>query len=133
VYPLKVLVVDDNDDFRANLLKYLEKQPGVEVIQEAKGGLEAITFAHYYLPHLVLLDISMPGFSGIEVAKYIKRYHPETKVVFVSIHEEETCRALTQVLPVDGFVSKSYLNRDLPHILKKFRIRLLEGTNTHPY
>jgi DNA-binding NarL/FixJ family response regulator len=132
MYPLKVLVVDDNDDFRANLLKYLEKQPGVEVIQEAKGGLEAITFAHYYLPHLVLLDISMPGFSGIEVAKYIKRYHPETKVVFVSIHEEETCRALTQVLTVDGFVSKSYLNRDLPLILKKFRIKTVAGLNRLP-
>ena len=130
--PLKVLVVDDNDDFRANLLKYLEKQPDVEIVQEAKGGIEAITFAHYYLPHLVLLDISMPGIGGIEVAKYIKRYHPETKVVFVSIHEEETCRALTQVLPVDGYVSKSYLNRDLPLVLKKFRIKTVGGLNKLP-
>ena len=119
--PLKVLVVDDNDGFRTILKEYLEKQQGIEVIEQAKGGLEAISYTQLLAPHLVLLDISMTGLSGIEVASFIKNFYPKTRVVFVTIHEEQSYRDLANNLHVDGYVSKSNLKRDLPPLLERLK------------
>ncbi len=119
--PLKVLVVDDNDSFRSVLKDYLEKQGGIEVIEQAKGGLEAISFTQLLAPHLVLLDISMSGLSGIEVASFIKNFYPRVKVVFVTIHEEASYRELARTLHVDGYVSKNNLKRELPPLLERVK------------
>ena len=122
--PLKVLVVDDSDTFRSALISYLEKQDGIEVVEEAKSAREAFLFARLLAPHLVLMDISMPGLSGLDGAAFIKQSSPSTRVVFVSIHDEETYRNTMRDLHVDGFVSKNNLTRDLPELLRRFKKEL---------
>jgi DNA-binding NarL/FixJ family response regulator len=121
--PLRVLVVDDSDEFRSAMVQYLSSLDGIEIVSEAKSGREAFMMVRAVSPDVVLLDISMPGLNGVEVAGFIKKYSPEAKVVFVSIHDEESYRALVRDIHADGFVNKDNLMRDLTPLLRRFQRR----------
>ncbi len=121
VHPLSVLVVDDNTTYRTGLAEYLQKQDGVRVIGQAKDGLEAISLALTLDPDLIFMDISMPGLGGLEATKRIKQQSKETKVVFVTIHEEKTYQVLAEMLQADGFICKSSVKQDLPKVLEHIR------------
>lgn len=118
---LRVVLADDNEDFRNEFAEYLSKQPGIELIGVAKDGFEAISFVHLLSPDLILLDISMPELNGFEVAKQLMENSTDTKIIFVTIHEEKTYLAMAKLLGVDGCVCKSSLKQDLPILLKKVR------------
>lgn len=121
MHPLSVLVVDDNTIYRTGLAEYLQKQDGVRVIGQAKDGLEAISLALTLDPDLIFMDISMPGLGGLEATKRIKQQSKETKVVFVTIHEEKTYQVLAELLQADGFICKSSVKQDLPKVLEHIR------------
>jgi DNA-binding NarL/FixJ family response regulator len=72
-----------------------------------------------------MIDISMPGVGGLEATRHIKEYRPDTKVVFVTIHEERTYQILADILQADGFVCKSSAKRDIPKVLRKIRSGLV--------
>jgi DNA-binding NarL/FixJ family response regulator len=118
---MTVLVVDDNDSYRADLIDFLQKQDDVQIIGQARDGLEAMSLTHTLNPDLVMIDISMPGVGGLEATRHIKEYRPDTKVVFVTIHEERTYQILADILQADGFVCKSSAKRDIPKVLRKIR------------
>ena len=118
---IRIVLADDNDEFRTELVDYLNKQSGLAVVAGADNGLEAVYLAHAHQPDVVLLDISMPGMSGLEAARQIKEYSSRIKIVFVTIHEEKTYHSLAHVIGVDGFVSKSNLKKDLLVLLQKFQ------------
>ena len=115
----RVLVADDHEAFRQGFVEFLRKHYDVEVIGEAKDGIEAITLTQSLHPDLVLIDMSMPRLSGIEAAQQIRAAFPELKVVFVTIHEEETYQAMVEFIHADGFVRKSFLKEDLKKVLKR--------------
>ncbi len=118
---LKVIIVDDNELFRKVLAKFMKKQQQFQVIKQASNAHEAISLTQRLHPDLVLMDISMPGMSGMEAAQRIKQQFPNIKIVFVTIHEEEIYQTLVKSLNVDGFVCKSSLRRDLPRVLQQLR------------
>ncbi len=122
---MTVLVVDDNDSYRADLIDFLEKQEDVQIIGQARDGLEAMSLTHTLNPDLVMIDISMPGVGGLEATRHIKEYRPDTRVVFVTIHEERTYQILADILQADGFVCKSSAKRDIPKVLRKIRAGLV--------
>jgi len=122
---MTVLVVDDNDSYRADLIDFLQKQDDVQIIGQARDGLEAMSLTHTLNPDLVMIDISMPGVGGLEATRHIKEYRPDTKVVFVTIHEERTYQILADILQADGFVCKSSAKRDIPKVLRKIRSGLV--------
>ncbi len=115
---LRVLHVDDNESFSFLLRGFLEDY-GVEVVAHARNGIQAITYAGLYNPDLILLDISMPGMNGIEIAKCLKTTHPFTRIVFLSLHDEEVYRDLVNTLHLDGFVSKNEVIDQLPETLNR--------------
>lgn len=121
LHPLSVLVVDDNTTYRTGLAEYLQKQDGVRVIGQAKDGLEAVSLALTLDPDLIFMDISMPGLGGLEATKRIKQQSKETKIVFVTIHEEKTYQVLAEMLQADGFICKSSVKQDLPKVLEHIR------------
>lgn len=122
---MTVLVVDDNDSYRGNLINFLQKQDDVQIIGQARDGLEAMSLTHTLNPDLVMMDISMPGVGGLEATRHIKERHPGTKVVFVTIHEERTYQILADILQADGFVCKSSAKRDIPKVLRSIRSSLV--------
>ena len=121
---ISTLVVDDNEGFRSGLVTYLRTIKEINVIAEAKDGREAVALTRMLSPELVLMDVSMPGMGGLEAARIIKEEHQETKVVLVTIHEEETYRRLANLVHADGFVCKSAVKHDLPIVLGKIRADL---------
>jgi DNA-binding response OmpR family regulator len=100
----RVLVVDDEPELRDMLLEYLQKKG-----YEAKGaadGREALEALPALQPHLILLDIRMPGLSGVETLKRIKALRPETPVVMVSgIDDTEVARS-TLAMGAADYVTK---------------------------
>ena len=121
---ISVLVVDDHEPFRKEVVEYLGRQESVRVAGEAKNGLEAIERARSLDPDIILMDISMPAMDGIEATRRLKQQGARSKIVFVSIHEEDTYRELIKPLHADGFVSKSSVWRDIPKVLRKLRAEL---------
>ena len=115
---IKVLLVDDNEAYRSGLSEFLEHQKGIEVVGEAGGGQQAIYLARTLAPDLVLMDISMPGTNGLVAAREIKAFSPHTKIVFVTVHKEETYQALGELLGADGYVSKNLVKEGLTKVLK---------------
>ncbi|MBD0349003.1 MAG: response regulator transcription factor [Thermoleophilia bacterium] len=84
----RVLIVDDHDLFRTGLRNLLEDQE-LEVVGEASSGHEAIVRVREDAPDVVLMDINMPGMSGVEATREIARVSPLTRVVVLSISDND--------------------------------------------
>jgi DNA-binding NarL/FixJ family response regulator len=83
----KVLVVDDHAIVRRTVCGLISRDSTVEVICESASGEDAVTKAQELQPDLVLLDISLPGISGIEAARQIKKVSPKSRIIFLSQHD----------------------------------------------
>jgi two-component system, NarL family, invasion response regulator UvrY len=78
---MKILFCDDHKIFREGFIKLIENTPGIESIQEAKDGEEALSMLAIQPYDIVLLDISLPGIKGMEVLKIIKQKWPTIRVL----------------------------------------------------
>ena len=87
--PIRVLVVDDHALFRRGLQMVLAQEPDIDVIGEAGDGAEAVEKAADLLPDIVLMDVRMPRGSGIEACMAIKEVVPTTRIVMLTISDEE--------------------------------------------
>lgn len=84
-----ILLVDDHRIMRDGIRAILKASGEFNVIGEADTGQEAVTMTRSFRPLLVLMDIHLPGLNGIEATVEILRYHPETRVVILSMYEDE--------------------------------------------
>ena len=116
---LDVLIADDNAEFRTDLKNYLRRMPGYRVVGEASDGLESVSMTEKLHPDLVLMDISMPGLNGVGAARKIKEFSSNTKIVFVTIHENKTFQILSDMLGMEGIVCKTSLAQELPVVLAR--------------
>lgn len=88
---VRVLLADDNVQFRGVLRRLLERDPEIEVVGEAGNGAEAITLVDEHRPDVVLMDVSMPNLDGVEATHEIKSRYPDLTVLMLSIgnkHQE---------------------------------------------
>lgn len=82
-----ILIADDHDIIRQGLKGIIEPNPEYKVIGEAQDGEEALEKAEKLKPDLLLLDISMPKISGLDIIAQVKRRSPETKIMMISVHK----------------------------------------------
>jgi len=87
--PVRILLADDHTLVRAGIRSLLAGIDGVEVVGEASDGLEALRRVEETRPHLVLLDIMMPGLNGLEALARIHRDHPDIRVIILSMNAAE--------------------------------------------
>jgi DNA-binding NarL/FixJ family response regulator len=86
---VRVLIVDDHDLFRTGLRNLLEEQ-GVDVVGEAAGGGEAIRIVRELAPDVVVMDLNMPQMNGVEATRQIVSTAPLTRVVVLTISDEDS-------------------------------------------
>ncbi|MGA8302058.1 MAG: response regulator transcription factor [Terriglobales bacterium] len=84
--PIRIVLVDDHEVARRALRSVVRANPDIEVVGEAVEGKEALKKVEELRPDIVLLDISLPDMSGIEVAPGIRAVSPESRIIFVSQH-----------------------------------------------
>ncbi len=85
----KVLLVDDHAILREGLKMVLDAQPGITVVGEAENGREALDLVEELHPDVVVMDIAMPQMNGAEATRQIKRRFPQTRVVILTMHENQ--------------------------------------------
>jgi DNA-binding NarL/FixJ family response regulator len=86
---LRVLIVEDHALVRAGFRALLERLPQVEVVAEASDGHQALHLVDVHRPDIVLLDITMPRLSGIEVATRVAKQYPHIRIIMLSMHANE--------------------------------------------
>jgi two-component system response regulator NreC len=86
---MKILIADDHAIVREGLRQLLNSQRDMEVAGEAQDGREALEKAKSLRPDVTILDIAMPGLSGLEAVRLIKEAVPHTQIVILSMHEKE--------------------------------------------
>jgi DNA-binding NarL/FixJ family response regulator len=114
---LKILLADDSLTFLSAVKQFLAMLPVAEVVGEAHDGQQAIDSAQKLMPDLVLLDIVMPHLNGLDVAKALMSSAHPPRIVFLSMHDNDSYRTAAKDLGVYGYVGKSdFVNQLLPMI-----------------
>ncbi len=85
----RIMIVDDHEVVRLGLKNLLSHRPDFEVVAEARTAKEAIEKADMHQPDVILMDIRLPGASGIEACQAIKQKHPDIKVIMLTSYEED--------------------------------------------
>lgn len=116
---VKILLCDDNDNFRQLLTQYIKAMPGVEVVGEAVDGVDVIEKTELLNPDLVLMDLSMPNQSGLDATKTIKERWPEKSVIILTLYEDSVYKELADEFNADGFIAKSSIKAQLPSVIEE--------------
>jgi DNA-binding NarL/FixJ family response regulator len=106
---IKCLVVDDHTLFRDGIRRLLDSEPDFQVTGEARDAVEALDKVRELRPDVVLMDIGMPGMSSFEAARIIERNFPGTRLIFLTMYEDE--EYLLQCLDVGA---SGYVLKDAP-------------------
>jgi len=115
---IRVLLADDHTIFREGLRSLLERMPEVTVACEAGDGREALELIEKERPDIAVIDITMPGLSGLEVAARAKRASPDTKVIILSMHAREVYVAQALRGGVVGYLLKDSAASELALALR---------------
>lgn len=115
---IRVLIADDHTIVREGIRMILSAQPDIEVVGEAANGQEAIDLTRKLRPDVVVMDISMPGVSGINATKAIKAEMPEVNVLALTMHEDETYVFQLLKAGASGYVLKRGAASDLVNAVR---------------
>lgn len=116
---LKVLLVDDHALVRRGFRRMLEDEPSFQVVGEASDGLEAVQCAEQLLPDVIVMDCALPQINGIEASRRILAKKPETAILMLSMHSEDTLVRQALEAGARGYVLKNAMDLDLISAIKR--------------
>jgi two-component system response regulator ResD len=116
--PIKVMIVDDSLQFASAVAQFLSRSGSFEVLASAHSGGEALARAGAERPDLMLIDISMPGMSGLAVASSIKAQKAPPKVVMMTLEDGMEYRVGAIAAGADAFVPKDKFARELHDVVE---------------
>lgn len=109
----RILIVEDHAMLRAGLRALLSQDKDIEIVGEADNGRDAVRMIGVLAPHLVLMDLSMPGMNGIEALMDIKRRYPATRVLILTIHKTDEYIHESLRAGADGYILKDATHDEL--------------------
>jgi DNA-binding NarL/FixJ family response regulator len=116
---MRVLLVDDDAEFRGTVRDLLAQRDGVEIIAETADGEEAVRLADLHRPDVVLMDLMIHRVNGLEATRRLKALAPEVAVIILTVYDDEAYRQATLDMGAQAFLEKKTLGVDLwPTILR---------------
>jgi DNA-binding NarL/FixJ family response regulator len=109
----RILIAEDHTLLRVGLRALLEQEPDVEVVGEAGNGRDAIRLIPTLSPHLVLMDLTMPGTNGVEAIAEIKRRYPEVRILVLTLHRADEYVHQSLKAGADGYILKDATHDEL--------------------
>ena len=110
---IRILIADDHGIVRTGLRLQLERNDQFEVVGEAADGREAVRLAEELVPDIVIMDIAMPSLNGIQAAAQIIKALPQTGIIMLSMHSDETYITRTLAAGARGYLLKDNAEVDL--------------------
>jgi DNA-binding NarL/FixJ family response regulator len=114
---ITVLLCDDHTLFREGIKAILRDESSIEILDEAENGREAVSKAQRLHPDVVLMDIAMPDLGGFEATSRILKSNPKTKVLILTMYEEEEVITRCLRAGASGYVLKDAPRSDLIHAI----------------
>lgn len=116
---IRVFLADDHAVLRAGLTMLLNAQEDMIVVGEAADGRETLKLATEVHPDVILLDITMPELSGVEVARRLRRVVPDAKIVVLTMHDDEGYLSQFLETGCSGYVLKKSADTDLTAAIRQ--------------
>jgi two-component system response regulator NreC len=110
---VSILLADDHEILRQGLQRLLGTQPDFKVVGQAQNGLEAVELAERLHPDVVIVDILMPGLNGNDVTRQIKQRLPNTRMIVLSMYDDDSYVVSALQNGANGYVLKSSSATDL--------------------
>jgi two-component system response regulator NreC len=103
---IRILITDDHTLFRQGIRTLLSAEQDLDIVGEAANGAEAVDKVAELRPDIVLMDIGMPGLSSFEATRQIKKIRPDTKVLFLTMYDDEDYLVQCMEVGASGYVLK---------------------------
>lgn len=116
---VKVMIADDSDVFRARLVNLLSEYPSIGIVGEARDGIGAIILLEKYKPDVVILDIRMPGETGFDILKKVKKQKSAPIVIMLTNYPYKQYKERCQKDGADYFFDKATEFEKIPLVLEK--------------
>ncbi|MED1881759.1 response regulator transcription factor [Brevibacillus borstelensis] len=126
---IRIVIVDDHQLFREGVKRILEMEKDFQVVGEGADGEEAFRLAEDHKPDVVLMDINMPNVSGVSAAEQVISVSPGTRVIMLSIHDDEGYVYRTLRSGASGYLLKEMGTNDL---VEAVRVVASGGAYIHP-
>jgi two-component system, NarL family, response regulator DegU len=125
----KIVIIDDHQLFREGVKRILDFEPTFEVVAEGDDGSEAISLVEHHQPDVIIMDINMPNMNGVEATSGLIEQYPESKVIILSIHDDENYVTHALKTGATGYLLKEM---DADALVEAVKVVADGGSYLHP-
>jgi DNA-binding NarL/FixJ family response regulator len=125
----RIVIIDDHQLFREGVKRILDFEEDFEVVAEGADGSEVLSIVEQYKPDVVIMDINMPNINGIEATRQLVKTYPNTKVLILSIHDDENYVTHALQTGAMGYLLKEM---DADALIEAVRVVAEGGSYLHP-
>jgi len=119
--PITVLVADDHDVIREGIKSIVNQHSEYKIVAEASDGQKVKELVEQFKPDILLLDITMPEISGLDIIKYIQRVSSQTKIIIISVHKAGAYVIRALRLGINGYINKDCVVEELIPALRRIQ------------
>jgi two-component system, NarL family, response regulator DegU len=125
----KIAIIDDHQLFREGVKRILDFEPNFEVVAEGDDGSDALALVEEHHPDVIIMDINMPRKNGVEATRELIDHYPESKVLILSIHDDENYVSHALKTGATGYLLKEM---DADALIEAVKVVADGGSYLHP-